>query len=189
MNMPIPFILGGIAAIAAGYGIKKGIDAKDDFDTANSVNSRAQRTYDDAFNGLDRQREQAKLSMENLGKLKFGIYENQLIPFVDVFERVKNINFEDAQIQNEFRNLKIDQKDMLAIKKAALDIQSTIGAGITSLGAGGLAGLAAYGAVGAFGAASTGTAIAGLSGVAATNATLAWLGGGSLAAGGARAEP
>lgn len=184
MNMPIPFILGGIAAIAAGYGIKKGIDAKDDFDTANSVNSRAQRTYDDAFNGLDRQREQAKLSMENLGKLKFGIYENQLIPFVDVFERVKNINFEDAQIQNEFRNLKIDQKDMLAIKKAALDIQSTIGAGITSLGAGGLAGLAAYGAVGAFGAASTGTAIAGLSGVAATNATLAWLGGGSLAAGG-----
>jgi hypothetical protein len=74
---------------------------------------------------------------------------------------------------------------MLAIKKAALDIQSTIGAGVTSLGAGGLAGLAAYGAVGAFGAASTGTAIAGLGGVAATtNATLAWLGGGSLAAGG-----
>lgn len=182
--MPIPFILGGIALAAASYGIKKGIDAKDDFDTANSVNSRAKRTYDDAFNALDKQRERTKNSMENLGKLKFSIYENQLIPFVDVFERIKNIDFEDAQIQNEFRNLKIDQKDMLAIKKAALDIQSTIGAGITSLGAGGLAGLAAYGAVGAFGAASTGTAIAGLSGVAATNATLAWLGGGSLAAGG-----
>ena len=36
-----------------------------------------------------------------------------------------------------------------------------------------------------YGAASTGTAIASLSGVAATNATLAWLGGGSLAAGSA----
>lgn len=36
----------------------------------------------------------------------------------------------------------------------------------------------------ALGTASTGTAIGGLSGVAATNATLAWLGGGSLAAGG-----
>ena len=34
------------------------------------------------------------------------------------------------------------------------------------------------------GVASTGTAISGLSGAAATNATLAWLGGGSLAAGG-----
>lgn len=39
-------------------------------------------------------------------------------------------------------------------------------------------------AVMAFGAASTGTAISSLSGAAATNATLAWLGGGSLAAGG-----
>ena len=34
------------------------------------------------------------------------------------------------------------------------------------------------------GTASTGTAISSLSGVAATNATLAWLGGGTLAAGG-----
>lgn len=39
--------------------------------------------------------------------------------------------------------------------------------------------------VSTFGAASTGAAIAQLSGVAATNATLAWFGGGSLAAGGA----
>ncbi|MEG4092929.1 hypothetical protein [Microcoleus sp. Pol12B4] len=38
--------------------------------------------------------------------------------------------------------------------------------------------------IGLFGTASTGTAIAGLSGAAAWNATLAWLGGGSLAAGG-----
>lgn len=39
-------------------------------------------------------------------------------------------------------------------------------------------------AVGAFGTASTGTAIASLAGAAKTSATLAWLGGGSLAAGG-----
>jgi hypothetical protein len=38
--------------------------------------------------------------------------------------------------------------------------------------------------VGAFATASTGTAISSLSGAAATNATLAWLGGGSIAAGG-----
>ena len=39
-------------------------------------------------------------------------------------------------------------------------------------------------AVGTFGLASTGTAISTLSGAAATNATLAWLGGGAIAAGG-----
>ena len=43
----------------------------------------------------------------------------------------------------------------------------------------------AYGATMTFAAASTGTPIATLSGVAANNATLAWLGGGSLATGGA----
>jgi len=52
------------------------------------------------------------------------------------------------------------------------------------LGTGALTGIATYSAVMTWGAASTNTAIATLSGAAATNATLAWLGGGSLAAGG-----
>jgi len=47
-----------------------------------------------------------------------------------------------------------------------------------------LAAFGAYGAAQALAFASTGTAIASLSGVAATNATLAFFGGGSLAAGG-----
>ena len=42
----------------------------------------------------------------------------------------------------------------------------------------------AWAVVSIIGSASTGTAIAGLSGVAATNATLAWFGGGAIAAGG-----
>jgi hypothetical protein len=44
--------------------------------------------------------------------------------------------------------------------------------------------LGTWALVGTLGSASTGTAIASLSGAAATNATLAWLGGGALAAGG-----
>lgn len=44
--------------------------------------------------------------------------------------------------------------------------------------------LGAWALVGTLGTASTGTAIATISGAAATNATLAWLGGGALAAGG-----
>ncbi|WP_051786309.1 hypothetical protein [Endozoicomonas numazuensis] len=50
---------------------------------------------------------------------------------------------------------------------------------------GGSAAVGAWALVSILGSASTGTAIAGLSGVAATNATLAWFGGGALAAGGA----
>ena len=47
-----------------------------------------------------------------------------------------------------------------------------------------MAGFGAFGGAGMLATASTGTAIGSLSGVAATNATLAWFGGGSLAAGG-----
>ena len=50
--------------------------------------------------------------------------------------------------------------------------------------AGGAVAFAAYGAAGWLATASTGTAISALSGAAATNATLAFFGGGALAAGG-----
>ncbi|MEZ8302930.1 hypothetical protein AB6C61_03685 [Vibrio splendidus] len=50
---------------------------------------------------------------------------------------------------------------------------------------GGTAAVGAWGLVSIIGSASTGTAIATLSGAAATNATLAWFGGGALAASGA----
>jgi len=56
--------------------------------------------------------------------------------------------------------------------------------GFGALGAAASAQGAALWGVSTFAAAGTGTAISGLSGVAATNATLAWLGGGTLAAGG-----
>lgn len=60
---------------------------------------------------------------------------------------------------------------------------------VLSVGFGGIVGgsmaLGAWALVSAIGTASTGTAIGTLSGVAATNATLAWFGGGAIAAGGA----
>jgi hypothetical protein len=52
----------------------------------------------------------------------------------------------------------------------------------TAIGLGGQT--AAMAAATTFGTASTGTAISSLSGVAAYNASLAWLGGGTIAAGG-----
>lgn len=61
--------------------------------------------------------------------------------------------------------------------------------GVLNVGFGGIVGgsmaLGTWALVSAIGTASTGTAIGTLSGVAATNATLAWFGGGALAAGGA----
>ena len=74
---------------------------------------------------------------------------------------------------------------MESIEMNAKEATATLLAGGGAAGAA-LAGVPSLvtGAVSALATASTGTAISTLSGAAATNATLAWLGGGSLAAGG-----
>ncbi len=75
----------------------------------------------------------------------------------------------------------------LGIARAGVAEALLGGAGGAAAGAaaGGAAAYATFTAASMLGTASTGAAISGLSGVAATNATLAFLGGGSLAAGGA----
>lgn len=86
---------------------------------------------------------------------------------------------------DELRNFNPDSSEFKELKIAgfkASEIAGTAGEGVM---AGAIATAGAYGAVGMFATAGTGAAIAGLSGAAATNATLAWLGGGTLAAGGA----
>jgi len=180
--MPIPFILAGAAVVAAGYGVKKGIDAKDDFDTAKDHNKEAQRIYDEAQEQLEAKKETTNKALENLGTLKASIYAESLTDFMDIFGEIKNIDFKDNLALGTLNS--VDEQDVLEIKKTVLEMKEILGGGVASLGGGALAGFGALGGVGMLASASTGTAIASLSGVAATNATLAWLGGGSLAAGG-----
>ncbi|NMG31095.1 hypothetical protein [Aromatoleum evansii] len=182
--MPLPLLLVGAAVLAGGFGVKKGLDAKEDFNRAKELNAEAKEIYDEACNRLEVSRDAAQSSMNRLGQLKFDIYEHRLIPFVKAFSKIKNVDFQDRNLKDEFNLGGLSKEDMLAVQRSALSMQDVVGGGVTALGAGGLAGLAAYGGVGLLGTASTGAAISGLGGVAATNATLAWLGGGALSAGG-----
>lgn len=82
--------------------------------------------------------------------------------------------------------LNIDLQTQALDKVARFNVgfNTAINVGAGSIAGGSLA-VGSWGLVMAVGSASTGAAITGLSGVAATNATLAWFGGGALAAGGA----
>ncbi|WP_305813713.1 hypothetical protein [Photobacterium leiognathi] len=82
--------------------------------------------------------------------------------------------------------LKFDRPEFLVnqMSKFHSSYSSALSAGFGGV-LGGTAAVGAWGLVSIIGSASTGTAIATLSGAAATNATLAWFGGGALAAGGA----
>ncbi len=75
-------------------------------------------------------------------------------------------------------------KTISNVEKFHSEFNAAIGIGAGTVAGGSLA-VGSWALVGALGSAGTGAAISGLSGAAATNATLAWLGGGTLAAGGA----
>lgn len=185
MPLPlIPIVLGGAAVVSAVFGVKKGVDAKSDFDSAHYWNNKAQSLYDEANLKLESAHAEAQSAMNLLGESKFKVYQDSIIPFVECFSKIKNIDFDDSRLLDIENLPQVSADELNELNKIALEMKEVVGGGIASLGSGGLAGLAAYGSVGLLGTASTGTAIGTLSGVAATNATLAWLGGGSLAAGG-----
>ena len=178
----LPLILIGPAVVAGIVGVVAGIKSKRDFDDAEDINEDATEVYDDATTSLERRREKVQVKLGKLGRQKVTLYEETLTPFVAAFSRIKNVDFNDLEMQNEF--LEDIETDIFDIGKVTVQMSEALGGGAGALGTGALAGLAIYGSVGLLGSASTGAAISGLSGVAATNATLAWLGGGSLAAGG-----
>ena len=180
--MPLPLILIGAAVGAGLWGVKKGFDAKSGFDAAESINEDAQEIFDAAKRSLERRKEETQSNLESLGRQKVQLYDEALIPFVETFKQIKNVDSEELKVR--FDSPELHDGGILEISEATTRMGEVIGGTAGTLGSGALAGLAAYGSVGALASASTGTAIAGLSGAAATNATLAWLGGGSLAAGG-----
>lgn len=182
-EMPIPFIIAGVALAAAGYGVKKGYDAKCDYDDAEDYNRWAEEAYDEAQDKLNDSRKRTNEQIEALGHLKVSIYRKSLADFVDIFSKIKNVDFED-RLDLDLSIGDINGKSMFEIRQEVLKITELAGGATVALSSGALAGIGAFGGAGMFATASTGTAISSLSGAAATNATLAWFGGGSLAAGG-----
>lgn len=181
--MPLPLLIVGAAVAAAGWGAKKGLDAKSDFDDAEDINEEAQEHFDQARRSLEHRRKKTQNGLERLGRQKIRLYRDALEPFVRTYKQIKNVDYRRrGSIENE--NLRVGPDEILEIEEVTVHMAEAVGGTASAVGSGALAGVAAYGSVGLLGTASTGTAIAGLSGAAATNATLAWLGGGSLAAGG-----
>lgn len=64
--MPIPFILGAAALAAAGYGVKKGLDAKEDYELADRNNKKAGRIVDNTKKSINEQRKNTTARLETL---------------------------------------------------------------------------------------------------------------------------
>lgn len=182
--MPLPLLFIGIAAATGSLGIGKSIKAGIDTSNASKINKNANELVEDASSYLDSQRRTCGRSLQQLGEEKLFVLNSSLTEFLDTFTRIKNVDFQNSEGLEELSKLQIDQKEFEEMRSLVNFAGSVAGGAAAGTAGGALVAFGAYGAAQALACASTGTAIASLSGAAATNATLAFFGGGSLAAGG-----
>ena len=182
--MPLPLLFIGIAAATGTVGVGKTIKAGIDTYSANNINKSANQIVEESTNYLNSQRAACGDSLKQLGAEKVFILNNNMTEFLDSFTKIKNVDFRETEGLLELSKLKIEERDFVELKQLVNFAVSLVGGGVAGTAGGALAAFGAYGAAQALACASTGTAIASLSGAAATNATLAFFGGGSLAAGG-----
>ena len=182
--MPVPILLLGGAALAALYGAHSGAKAIKKNNQAKAVNNEAQLVFNKAKKKAEKARGRSNESLETLGRAKLNVLGQSVNRFVSVFGQIKNIKLKNSPGIDELSKFRIDEKSTIEMRDMAKIATSVLGGVASGAGAGALAAFGAYGATMTFATASTGTAIASLSGVAATNATLAFLGGGAVAAGG-----
>lgn len=182
--MPVPIILGGIAGVTALYGAIKGVKGAMDHSSANGINDNAHSIVDNANNKINQQRESTNAVLRDYGERKLRAFNGVIAEFIDTFGRLRNVDtIHTPELERlnlgDFSTVSLDglRSDYELLKSSGLGL----GAG---LGGGAALAFGAYNGTMLLATASTGTAISTLGGVAATNATLAWLGGGSLAAGG-----
>lgn len=182
--MPIPLLFIGIGAATATFGVGKSIKAGIDQKEANRTNERADDIIKDASKKIETCRRNCGAAIDNLGKCKIQILDESIKPFIAEFEKLNHVELSESKGLNELQKMVLDQKNFTELKELQSMATSMAGGVASGAMAGAITAFGAYGAAGALATASTGTAIASLSGAAATNATLAFFGGGSLAAGG-----
>ncbi len=180
--MPIPFLFIGIAAVTGATGAGKTVKAGVDQSRAKKINANANAMIENEAQILDVLRKECGDSLQRLGEEKVFVLNNSVTEFLENFQKIKNVNFKESEGIMEVNKLSIDQKDFDDLKEMTNFSLSLAQGGLTGVAGGALTAFGAYSAASAFATASTGTAIASLSGAAATNATLAFFGGGALAA-------
>jgi len=185
--MPIPLlpvVLGGAALAAGAFGIVKSAKAGVDLKKANENNNDANAIIKNAQWQLNTNRLSSRDAIERLGTQKLEILDKAINRFVKSFEQLRNIELENSIGLQELSKFKVDKQSFAELKGMGQFATSVLG-GISGGTLGGvITAFGAWGAAGHLATASTGAMIANLSGAAATNATLAFFGGGSLAAGG-----
>ncbi len=182
--MPLPFL--AVPAIAtAAYGLYKSGKATKDKIEANKINENAHNLIELATEIIEDQKKRTSYALESYGSKKLRAFNSVIEDFIQLFGQLKNIELVSSP---ELDKLQLGNDSNKVLDNLQNDYNMLMSSGLgvgAGLGGGAAIAFGAYNGTMLLASAGTGTAISTLSGAAATNATLAWLGGGTLAAGGA----
>ncbi|WP_187913896.1 sortase [Helicobacter pylori] len=156
--MPLPFILGGLALVAAGYGVKKGIDALNADCEADEFIKKAENLKEEAKRKADSVQSSRNQALVRLGKKKLHVLSHTASNFLDHFHRLERLRI----------TIGTKDTDMQHIQKQVLDVRNLL----NQLNTNGIDGDSALGV------------IAGCGGLGASSFTAGAIMGGGLAASG-----
>ena len=175
----IPFLISAISAASAAHGVKKGIDAKHDFDAAKETSSKASALTDAANKRMNTSNDNAMATLNRLAEIKVRISVGSMHDFVENYKRIKNVKHTDAISDEELKDYLSEFESMIPeIKSGSVEARDLAMSTATSVAMGSLISTGTKSLV--LGAVTKG----GLAGAAASNHALAVLGGGAKAAGG-----
>lgn len=139
--MPLPFILAGVALAAAGYGVKKGIDALDADCEADEFIKKAENLKEEATKRLESAQSDCKLAFARFGEKKLRVLSHTVSNFLNHFHQLKHsrITIEGINMQDIQRQVS-DARDLLnQLNANGIDGDSALGviAGCGGLGVSG----------------------------------------------------
>ena len=108
--MPLPAVFIGIAAATGAAGAGAAVKASVDHNTAKKINSNTEERIMHAAVRLEELRHQCEEALENLGREKVKVLSGSLLPFVDAFEKLKNVDFTESTDLLELSKLHIDRE-------------------------------------------------------------------------------
>lgn len=178
--IPVAIALGASAIFGA---FKTGKAIRDN-NEAEDLNKSAREIVEEYSKQVEDSRQVCEKLLSELGQTKYDVLTKNVSNFVDIFSQIKNVEFKQDEALNSLHVAEFSDDILQEIKQEISLLTSSplalAGGAIT----GAMTAFGAYSGTMALATAGTGTAISSLSGAAATNATLAWLGGGTLSAGG-----
>lgn len=168
--MPLPFILGGLALVAAGYGVKKGIDTLDADCEADEFIEKAESLKEEAKRKVDSAQSSRNQALVRLGKKKLHVLSHTVSNFLDHFHRLNRLRItigtKDTDMQDIQKQVLGTRNLLNQLNTNGIDGDSALGviAGCGGLGASGFTAGAILGG---------GLAASGLAGVAVLGGLLA----------------